>query len=68
MLNGRLDLKEHKMLINKKAAFISYKLYGLRLKDDLRMNMSAFKVFVMPSYRLAYTLYARQSEDEKQAL
>ena len=68
VMNGRLDLKEHCKLINKKAAFISSRLYGLRLKDDLRTNMNLFKVFIMPSYRMAFTLYDRQNEQDKAAL
>jgi hypothetical protein len=68
MLNGRLDLTEHKKLINRKAGFICHKLYGLRKRDDLRINVNLFKVFIMPSYRLAWTLYSRQSEEEKQSL
>lgn len=61
MLSGRLDVKEHCKLINRKAAFISGRLFGVRLKDDLRTNMNLFKVLIMPSYRMAYTLYPRLS-------
>lgn len=68
MLNTRLDLKEHQKLINKKAAFICSRLYGLRKRDDLRLNVNLFKVFILPSYRLAWTLFSRQTEAEQAGL
>lgn len=65
VLNGRLDLKEHCKMINKKAAFISYRLYKLRIKDDTKINVNLFKVFLMPSYRMAFTAYDRLTERDK---
>lgn len=67
-MNGKLDLREHLKLINKKAAFISYRLYGLRLKDDTRINMNFFRVFIMPSYRMAFTAYGHLNERDKEKL
>ena len=68
MLNGQLDIKDHLKLINKKANYITYKLYGLRMLDDTRININMFRVFVLPSYRLAHTLYARLSTGEQEAV
>jgi hypothetical protein len=68
MLNGRLDLQEHCKLINKKAAYLSCRLHKLRFKDDTRINMNLFRVFLMPSYRMAYTAYDRLSERDKEKL
>jgi hypothetical protein len=62
LVNGRLDLRDHLAQINRKAGFIAHRLYGLRSIDNLRLNINLFTTFVMPHYRLAFTLYARQSE------
>jgi hypothetical protein len=65
MLNGQLNMKDHLKAINRKANFIAHRLYGIRRIDDLRMNMNMFRTFVMPSYRLAFTLYARLNAAER---
>jgi hypothetical protein len=65
MLNGQLNLKDHLKTINRKANFIAYRLYGIRKIDDLRLNTNMFRTFVMPSYRLAFTLYARLNATER---
>jgi hypothetical protein len=62
LVNGRLDLRDHLAQINRKAGFIAHRLYGLRSLDNLRLNLNLFTTFIMPHYRLALTLYARQSE------
>ena len=62
MLNGRLDLKDHLKCINKKVNYIAYRMYALRALDDTRLNVSLFKTFAMPLYRLAYTLYDKLPE------
>jgi hypothetical protein len=38
-----------------------HRLYGLLKLDNLRLNINLFEIFVLPQYRLALTLYARQS-------
>jgi hypothetical protein len=58
-------MKDHLKAINRKANFIAHRLYGIRRIDDLRMNMNMFRTFVMPSYRLAFTLYARLNAAER---
>jgi hypothetical protein len=66
LMNGKLDLKDHLKLINRKANFTAYRLYGLRKLDDVKLNMSMFKLCIMPVYRLAHTLYARQDAAAKE--
>lgn len=60
-MNGALNMSDHLKAINKKAGFISHRLYGLRLLDNLKVNRNMFQTFVMPSYRLAFTQYSRLS-------
>lgn len=64
-LNGRLDLRDHLMAINRKAGFLSHKLYGIRILDDLKLNRNLFFTFIMPSYRLAFTQFSRLSTAER---
>lgn len=61
IINGKLDLKDHLKQINRKAGHICNKLYGLRRLDNLKLNTNLFNIFIAPHYRLAMTLYARQS-------
>jgi hypothetical protein len=68
LVNGDLDIKDHLKNINQKANFISFKLYGLRKLDDIKLNRNMFKTFIMPSYRLAFTLYARLSTAHKEVI
>jgi hypothetical protein len=61
-INSRLDIEEHLKYVMNKSNFVGYKLYGLRLQDDIKTSLNLFRLLVMPSYRLAYTLYTRQPE------
>jgi hypothetical protein len=62
MINNKLAIEPHLKAILKKFHFIAYKLTGIRRMDNLKMNINLFKIFILPLYRLAFTLYARQNE------
>ena len=60
LLNGEMSIEPHLKTITNKYNFIAYKLTGIRRMDNLKLNINLFKVFILPLYRLAYMLYARQ--------
>lgn len=62
IVDNKLSIEPHLKAILVKYNFIAYKLIGVRMKDNLKFNINMFKVFILPLYRLAYTLYARQNE------
>lgn len=68
LMNSKLSIKSHLKYINKKISFITYKLYGLRLLDNLKLNINLFKVFLMPLYRLAFATYAEANAEVRKSL
>lgn len=67
-MDSKLSLKSHLKYISKKISFITYKLYGLRLLDNLKLSINLFKVFLMPLYRLAFTVYSEANVDVRKSL
>ena len=53
----QLKLSDHYEAISQKISFVTYKLYGMRKREHLKLNINLFKVLIMPLYRLCFSIY-----------
>lgn len=67
-MNQKLNAEDHLKQINKKIAFISYKLLPFMLQINIKFNNNLYEVFIEPHYRLMETLYQFMSNKEKETL
>lgn len=55
-LGGTIDcslkLSTHLDIITRKINYIRYKLHGVRHKNNLKLNINLYKLFVMPLFRM----------------
>lgn len=62
-----LSAAPHITAINKKIAFIIHRLTPLRHRKHTKLNINLFKIFVLPMYRLALSIFDNQSPLERLA-
>ena len=67
MIDWKLSIETHLENAGKKINFIRYKLTGLRLLHNTKLNVNLFKMFCMPQYKMAM-INAQLSQAEKNKL
>lgn len=63
---GRADEQQAK--INLKFERTKARMYPLLKKNDMRLNLNLFKVYIEPHYRMTSSLYATMCEGRKKEL
>ncbi len=65
MLTPSLKLEDHIKHILPKIVFLRNKLHPVLVTGNARYNVNAFKVFILPLYRLAMPFYDMASDQDK---
>ena len=63
----QLKLSDHYEAISQKISFVTYKLYGMRKREHLKLNINLFKVLIMPLYRLCFSIYITKKQSDPEA-
>lgn len=64
-VNSSLDVEGHLQAISRKIVFITNQLTGIRRLGKTHLNLSLFRILVIPQYRLAFSLYGTSDDRDK---
>lgn len=56
-IDSNLSINSHVGHIKAKFSYVSYKLTGIRLKKDFRLNSNLFTTIIQPLFRMAGCIY-----------
>ena len=65
IVNDKLDFEDHFSTISRKIFFMTNQLTGVRRQAKTHLNLSLFRILIIPQYRIAFSIYSHCDPHQK---